>query len=139
MTIRITTTSTKIGYVTSSCVVVILGSALTIGLPLPVASVVTGALALVLVAFATRTFRGEGEPVEQRRPWWKMTAHRTSGFVFTLLFGAQAIYLLIAVISRPESGLLIVPLITNAVIAAMFAFSSMRLGVTARAIASNKQ
>ncbi|MEC5148924.1 hypothetical protein [Cryobacterium sp. GrIS_2_6] len=91
MAIRITSTSTKIGYLTSGCVLVILGSAMTIGLPLPVESVVAGALALVLVIFAARTFRAEDEPVEQRRPWWKMTAHRTSGVVFALLFDSQAI------------------------------------------------
>ncbi|TFC27999.1 hypothetical protein E3O55_10770 [Cryobacterium sp. MDB1-18-2] len=139
MAIRITSTSTKIAYVTSGCVLVILGSALTIGLPLPVASVAAAVLALVLVVFAARTFRAEDEPVEQRRPWWKMTAHRTSGVVFALLFGSQAIYVLIAFVSRPESGGLMVPLVTNILIAMMFAFSSMRLGTTSPATASRNQ
>ena len=139
MAIRITSVSTKIGYITSGCVLVVLGSALTIGLPVPFASVVACALALVLVLFAGRTFRGEGEPVEPGRPWWKMTAHLTSGVVFAVLFGFQAIYVLIDVVTQPESAVLIVPLVTNAVIAMLFAYSSVRLRAAARATLAHDQ
>jgi len=138
MAIRITSTSTKIGYVVASCVLLILGAALAIGLPLP-ASVVVGVLALILVGFAARTFRGVGEPVEQRRPLWKMTASPASGFVVTLFFGSQTIYLLISVLSGSDSVGSIIPLVVDAFIATMFALSSLRLRAIERATASGKQ
>ncbi|TFB90695.1 hypothetical protein E3O44_03670 [Cryobacterium algoricola] len=139
MPIRITSTSTKIAYVVASCVVFMLGAALAIGLPSSAIPVVAGVLALIVVGFAVRTFRGEGEPVEQRRPWWKMTARPTSGFVFALLFGSQAIYVLLTFRGGSDSASSIIPIVVDGLIATMFALSSLRLGALDRTTASEKQ
>ena len=139
MPIRITSTSTKIAYVVASCVVFILGAALAISLPSSAVPVVAGVLALIVVGFAVRTFRGEGGPVEQRRPWWKMTARPTSGFVFALLFGSQAIYVLLTFRSDSDSASSIIPIVVDGLIATMFALSSLRLRALDRTTASEKQ
>ena len=139
MPVRITSTSTKIAYVVASFVIFFLGAALAVGLPSSAVPVVAGVLALIVVGFAVRTFRGEGEPVTEGRPWWKMTARPTSGFVFALLFGSQAIYVLLTFRSDSDSASSIIPIVVDGLIATMFALSSLRLRALDRTTASEKQ
>jgi len=68
-----------------------------------------------------------------------MSARPTSGFVFAVLFGLQASYLVSIAVTSPENGVPIVGLLVNAVIAAMFVNSSLRLRAAERVAASSKK
>ncbi|MDJ0350774.1 hypothetical protein [Cryobacterium sp. PH29-G1] len=128
MSLRITSTSTKIGYVVAAYVVgplIVLFVALVAGPPLAAAATVM--LLLAVVGFAVRTFRGEGEPVAAPRAWWRMTAQPTSGFVFSALFLGQAVSLAFTAAPRTDVGAFIAIAPVYAGLGALFAYSSIRL------------
>lgn len=139
MPVRITSSSTKIAYVVVCYVIGIFAAIVAAAaLALPAGNILMAALVLLAVAFAARVFRGEDEKVSKQRPWWKMTAHSTSGFVFAVLFGLQVSYLVSIAVSSSE-GVPIVGLLVNAVIAVMFVNSSLRLRAAERLAAPIKK
>lgn len=80
--IRITSASTKAGVVVSGMVLSVFlgfGAVFVAG----EVGAVTAALAVTvaLVVFCGRTFRGEGESVQQRRPAWKLSGGSVSSLV----------------------------------------------------------
>ena len=92
MPIRVTKASTKISYVVVSCLFgpfILVFWAVTFGTTgLTIASCV---LLVGLVGFAARTFRGEDEPRDPPRAWWRMTSHPAAGYVFAALFGVPLV------------------------------------------------
>lgn len=103
MAIRIMSASTKTGIVVTGMVLSVFlgfGAVFVAGEvgALIAALVVTGALAV----FCGRTFRGEGEPVQQARPAWKLTAGITSSLVVSVLAALYAFALMLSEPSEPQ-------------------------------------
>lgn len=84
--LRIRSGSVKIGLVVGAYVVGLLLTLLVAASAGATASMVFLVMAVCLVVlYLTRTFRGEHES-DAPRPWWRMTAAPTSGFVFGTVF-----------------------------------------------------
>jgi hypothetical protein len=136
MSVRISSDQTKVGYVVAAYVLgifVAISSALVAGVPQ--AGAVTGIFLLVTVGFAVRNFRGDGEPVDAPRKWWRMTWRPTSGFVFAVVFLVQASSSAFAVALAPgrDSEAYVVMALVYAFLGALFTYSSIRL----RSLAKN--
>ena len=84
------------------------------------AAVVAALLSLVAVILAARTFRGPGEGVREKRPWWKMTATAPSGFVWSLVFLLQAVSLFFSRQPR-ETGFLLAGAVAMLIALSFFA------------------
>lgn len=66
--------------------------------PPTVGRLVGVALMVLLFAGAVRTFRGRGEPVAPPRPWWRMTARPTAGFLLGSFFALNVVWGLVSTI-----------------------------------------
>ncbi|ROS77918.1 hypothetical protein EDF24_0686 [Curtobacterium sp. PhB130] len=90
---RITTAQAKVGYVVGATVVEVLLALLLWAIGLPDAAVpFLSAIGLVaMVVGGVRLFRGEDEPVEPPRAWWRMTARPFAGFLLAAYFVADAL------------------------------------------------
>ncbi|MCA0217082.1 MAG: hypothetical protein LCH43_06975 [Actinobacteria bacterium] len=62
-----------------------------IGAPALVSIVFNFALNAVIFYYATRVFRGKGEPLEPERQWWRMTAWRPLSLRLGILFLAAGL------------------------------------------------
>ncbi|ROP63658.1 MULTISPECIES: hypothetical protein [unclassified Curtobacterium] len=91
---RITTAQAKVGYVVGATVVEVLLALLLWAIGLPDAAVpFLSAIGLVaMVVVGVRLFRGEDEPVEPPRAWWRMTARPFAGFLLAAYFVADALF-----------------------------------------------
>ena len=91
---RITTAQAKVGYVVGATVVEVLLALLLWAIGLPDAAVpLLSAIGLVaMVVVGVRLFRGEDEPVEPPRAWWRMTARPFAGFLLAAYFVADALF-----------------------------------------------
>jgi len=91
---RITSVPGKVGYVVAAPVVLLLLQLLALsiaGFESGGLLIACGALAQVaFVVVGVRTFRGEGEPIDPPRAWWRMTARPPAGFALGALFLVQA-------------------------------------------------
>lgn len=128
MAIRVSEASTKVSYVVVAYVLGIF-VAVSVGLiaGIPQAAATTVILLLAAVAFAARSFRGEGEPVAPARRWWRMTSRPASGFVFAAVFFLQAIYLAFEASRGSDSEVFIGLALIYALLGALFAQSSIRI------------
>lgn len=85
-------------------------------------------LQFLLAGFAVRNFRDEEiESVDEPRPWWRMTARPTSGFVFGALFIGQGLWVAFTRLHSPDGWALVLGATTAAFIGAMFLRSSFIL------------
>jgi hypothetical protein len=129
MSVRITRASTKIGYVVLSFVfgpVILAFWGLIFGTAgLTIASCV---LVLGLVGFAARTFRGEDEPRDPPRAWWRMTSYPAAGYIVAALFGVPLV-LQPLIGSAGSNGL---GVLVELIVTIMFLQSSIRLTRAAR-------
>lgn len=87
--------------------------------------IVSGMIALVVVLWLTRCFRGENES-DAPRSWWRMSAHPTAGFVLAGWFLVQGVVtgLSVAFDAPPGAG---VSAVVSSVIAVGYLNSSVRL------------
>lgn len=70
-------------------------------------AVVVSAFDIAAILFGARIFRGNGEPLEPFRPWWKMTARRPLSVVlgiFSLIFLVTGTAMLAAAAIGVESA-----------------------------------
>jgi hypothetical protein len=97
---RITTAQAKVGYVVAATVIGILLTLVlvTFGLPDTAVPFVAAVGFLVMVVVGVRLFRGEDEPVEPPRAWWRMTARPFAGFLLAAYFVADGL------LARPTVG-----------------------------------
>lgn len=101
MAIRITSASTKAGVVVSGMVLSVFLGFGTVFIAGEVGAVTAALVVTVaLVVFCGRTFRGEGEPVQQRRPAWKLSG----GIVSSLVMGVIAVFYALALMFSEPSG-----------------------------------
>ena len=91
-----------------------------------------GSIVLSLVQLAgwyaaTRVFRGAGEAVGPRRPWWRMTARPLLSAVLGLAYGLVALVNLVLSFAGFWSASGFVSILVEAVLAALFLHSAKRL------------
>lgn len=91
---RITTAQAKVGYVVGATVVEVLLALLLFALGMPDGAVpFLSALGLIaMVVVGVRLFRGDDEPVEPPRAWWRMTARPFAGFLMAAYFVADGLF-----------------------------------------------
>lgn len=93
LSVRIVRWELKLAYVVGTWIVgwalVVLVDAL--GTPAFASLVFNYALNAVTFYYATRVFRGKGEPLEPARQWWRMTAWRPLSLRLGILFLAAAL------------------------------------------------
>lgn len=75
--------------------------------PVQVESLLSAAITLASVLVGARLFRGRGEPVPPRRPWWKMTARpllsRALGIIFVLFLASTLLFAITVALGVDES------------------------------------
>jgi hypothetical protein len=122
---RITTAQAKVGYVVAATVIGILLSLLlfAFGLPDVVVPMIAAIGFVLMVGIGVRVFRGEDEPVEPPRAWWRMTARPFAGFLLAAYFVVDG------VIARPSvsSGFDVVGTVLMLLVAAAYVGSSVTL------------
>jgi hypothetical protein len=122
---RITTAQAKVGYVVAATVIGILLSLLlfAFGLPDVVVPMIAAIGFVLMVGIGVRVFRGEDEPVEPPRAWWRMTARPLAGFLLAAYFVVDG------VIARPSvsSGFDVVGTVVMLLVAAAYVGSSVTL------------
>ena len=59
---------------------------------------------VAFLVFAVRVFRGADENIAAPRPWWKMTARPTAGFVLGALSAASVATYMVRILSRRTTG-----------------------------------
>ena len=107
--IRITRWYFKLLYVIGAWLVGIPAQGLLAALNAPalVSSLLLTAITLASVFVGARVFRGRGEPVAPRRPWWKMTARpllsRVLGIISTLFLASILFLAITATLGVDES------------------------------------
>ena len=129
MRTRIVSADAKMGYfliATLLEVFVVVVSVVTLGSL--AGTLIAVPLQFLVVGFAVRNFRDvEIESVDEPRPWWRMTARPTSGFVFGALFIGQGLWVAFTGFHRPDGWALVLGATTEAFIGAMFVRSSFKL------------
>ncbi|KFF58889.1 hypothetical protein JF66_15190 [Cryobacterium sp. MLB-32] len=112
-----------LGYVVGICEAV--GFAMALGWPTAAALVAISVLAWV--SLGARMFRGDNETLATPRAWWRMTARPRSGFLLAIVFLSQGAYLGVTSGQRIETELFLAMAALNALIAAAYLHSSVRL------------
>lgn len=128
MPVRITSASAQTNYVfVGFGAGIFLAAAIALIESLEAASVFWGLFSVVWIGFAARSFRGEGEAVEPSRPWWRMTAGPTTGFIVAGLYISQALILSRDPIlgSATDDAMAVL----MGLIGGLFAYSSVRLSL----------
>jgi hypothetical protein len=92
-----------------------------------VGAVIYVVLFLVWATLGTRCFRGDGEPVEPPRPWWKLTAKPTAGWILATLLFLQAVWVLTSSLAGPGAAGSVLVAAVYFIVAALFVHSSVRL------------
>ena len=122
---RITTAQAKVGYVVAATLIGFLLSLLLFALGLPDAVVpLIAAIGFVLmIGIGVRVFRGDDEPVEPPRAWWRMTARPFAGFLLAAYFVADGL------LARPtvSSGFDVAGTVLMLIVAAAYVGSSVTL------------
>jgi len=108
--------------------------------PVPVRSLLGTAIMLASVIVGARLFRGRGEPVAPRRPWWKMTVRpllsRVLGIIFVLFLASTLLLVITAALGVDSSiqslGRMTIPdttisVVLVAVLAILYLNSAVRL------------
>ncbi|GAA1961666.1 hypothetical protein [Agromyces allii] len=101
----------KVLYIAVAWIVgyVIVNALASIGAPIEVVTLVNLITLAVPFALAVRVFRGQGEPVEPARAWWRMTAWPTLslrlGVLFTIVAAFGAFSVVIAIVGAELPGL----------------------------------
>lgn len=129
MSVRITSTTAKVGIVILAVVVALPIATVTA----IVTSTATGMLAAAvllatIVIFAARVFRAKQEPVAPPRPWWKMTGTSRPGYAVAALFVVQATYVLGTPLEGESVAVRTFPTAVLLIVAAAYVHSSIRMG-----------
>ncbi|WP_431246872.1 hypothetical protein [Leifsonia xyli] len=91
MRVRVVSPVSKAAYVVVVFALVILVT-VPLGAFWPALGALCGtAVVLTAVIVAARCFRGEDEPVDPPRPWWKMADAPAAGFVWAVLFAVGGV------------------------------------------------
>jgi len=133
LNIRITRWYFKVLYVVGAWLVGFPAQSLLTALDAPalVGSLLITAITLASVIVGARLFRGRGEPVAPRRPWWKVTARpllsRVLGLIFTLSLASTLLLVITATLGVAQSAqslgrMTILDTTTSAVLSAALAF-----------------
>ncbi|WP_156109652.1 hypothetical protein [Cryobacterium sp. MLB-32] len=103
MDIRIVRWPFKLLYVVGAWLVGFPVSALlaAVNAPVLVGSPLSAAIALASVMAGARVFRGRGEPVAPRRPWWKMTSRPLLSRVLGIIFVVSAASAVFTLVTAP--------------------------------------
>ena len=126
---RIVSDSGKVAAIVIG-VIVILAAALTIGVAggVLVGYVVSVLLTVAFLTVVVRCFRGDGEPVQPPRAWWRATHRAAAGYVVGAnLFFLQACAFALGQGPGGRTGLALVSGGVDFIIAAYFVHSSARL------------
>ncbi|MFF2371081.1 hypothetical protein [Agromyces sp. NPDC058110] len=102
----------KVLYVAVAWIVgfVIVSALASIGVPIPVVTLVNVLTFALPFALAVRIFRGQGEPVEPARAWWRITAWPTLSrrlgvlFVVVAAFGGFSVAVALSGTALPGLG-----------------------------------
>ncbi len=99
------------------------------------ATLSSGPLLLIITGYAVRNFRDpDVEPYAAPREWWRMTARPASGYVFGSIFLAQALWVALTAVWRPDAWALLLGATTEAILGVTFFRSSAKLrGASTRA------
>lgn len=134
--VRIRQTRWKVVYVAVAVTVIVAAYAELVPrtLPYPVNVLVMNAIVVAVVAVGCRSFRGRGEDVAAPRPWWRMTARPTAGFVIAALVLVNAAGAVVVAVFVPTGRPLEVVLnpAVDVVVGAFYLHSSIRLLRTGR-------
>ena len=98
-------------------------------------SIVLTVLQVIAWYLASRLFRGPGEPVQQARPWWRMTNRPLLSGAFAAVYGVLAVVNIGFSFAGFWSLSGTVSILAELVLAALFAVSYRRLASLARATA----
>jgi hypothetical protein len=129
--LRITSAGGKVGFFVAGYVGLFcaaLFSALLVNFTAGAAIYVV--LFLVWATLGTRFFRGDGEPVEPSRPWWKLTARPTAGWILAALLFLQSVWVLTSSLAGPGAAGSVLVAAVYFIVAALFVHSSIRLRTT---------
>jgi hypothetical protein len=122
---RITSVLAKLGYVVAASVIGFLLLLLLFAFRLPdaVEPLIAAIGFVLMVGIGVRVFRGEDEPVEPPRAWWRMTARPFAGFLLAAYFVADG------VLARPTvaSGFDVAGTVVMLLVAAAYVGSSVTL------------
>jgi hypothetical protein len=127
--LRIVSPHAKFAYLLlSSFVIVTVYVTMTLTLGPWAGTLSSGPLLLIVTGYAVRNFRDpDVEPYAAPREWWRMTARPTSGYVFAVLFLAQALWVALGAFRQPDAWALLVGVATEALLGVMFLRSSTKL------------
>lgn len=140
--LRVVRWQVKLVYVIAAWCVgwVVSWSLYSMGLPGAVVSVLNGMVSLASVLLGARIFRGRGEDLTPRRPWWQMTARPLLSRILSVLFLVVAVQFAVVLVLagvgvayaiRSVERLTLADTIVDGTIAAVLAFfyltSSIRL------------
>ncbi|TFB88215.1 hypothetical protein E3O44_05950 [Cryobacterium algoricola] len=129
--VRITKWYFKLLYVVGVWLVPVQALLSAVNAPVLVGSLLNAAITFASVLVGARLFRGRGEPVAPRRPWWKMTARpllsRVLGIIFVLAVASTLLLFITAALGADRSaktlaGLTIPETIFDIVLEAALAF-----------------
>jgi membrane protease YdiL (CAAX protease family) len=100
LNIRIIRWKLKLAYAFAAIVVIFAIGALLRALDVAAIAVLLLGTLLDFAAlfFGARVFRGRGEAIEPRRPWWRMTARPTLSRRLGILFLVVAVYALVSLV-----------------------------------------
>lgn len=106
--VRITKWYFKLLYVVGVWLVPVQALLSALNAPALVGSLLNAAITFASVLVGARVFRGRGEPVAPRRPWWKMTARpllsRVLGIIFVLAVASTLLLFITAALGADRSA-----------------------------------
>jgi len=127
--LRIRKTRWKVAYFAVFLVIAnVVTNVLWPRVPLWVASLTGSLLMILVIGVAVRSFRGRGEAIAPPRPWWRMTARPTAGFVLGSFYIVSVVWSVAsAIIEPPDMAPLWVGSVIPLAVGALFFNSSIRL------------
>ena len=126
--LRITSAGGKVGYFVAGYVGLACVAIFTAGLVnFTVGAVIYVALFVAWATLGTRCFRGDGEPITPPRPWWKLTARPTVGWILAALLLLQSVWILTSSLAEPGAAGSVLVAAVYSIAAALFVHSSIRL------------
>lgn len=128
--LRIRKTGWKFVYiVVGEGLILAIGFLILRGLPQPIPPIVGNLLTLAFYFVATRSFRGQGEPIEPPRVWWRVTSKPKAGFVLGSFLAFSLIVSVIQELVKPDASFAfnVGGLLVSAFLAVVYFNSSIRL------------
>ncbi|MDH6182413.1 hypothetical protein M2152_002595 [Microbacteriaceae bacterium SG_E_30_P1] len=125
--LRITQRRWKAAYVVAGVIVMFVLVRSLVGLPVWTSTFLIAAIEFAIIYGATRVFRGRDEVIEPPRDWWRLTARPRAGFALAVLFFIPRVVVNVVLVIVEHEWSLIVYVIEDAALAALYLGSSTRL------------